>query len=295
MELRHLRCFIVLAEELHFTRAADRLHIEQPPLSRTIKELEDSLGVVLFDRDRRGTQLTAAGAVFLQDIYRLFTVLEQARENVRAVAAGLQGSVRIAVSEGALDQRLSAFLAQCRAEEPEIGIRLSEVSLNEQLRDLRTGDCMIGFSHTADVGEGIVAEPLWHDQLVLALPARHALLAYKAVPVHALSHHPLILYEASVCEGYYCAITQLLRPLGPQTIAEHTTSLDLMLTLVGAGYGVGFMAASKVAVNHRPDVVTRPLAVESATITTYLLRPESDAPSSLMERFVARLRESLDS
>lgn len=88
MELRHLRCFIVLAEELHFTRAADRLHIEQSPLSRTIKELEDELGVLLFTRDRRGTQLTQAGAVFLQDVRRVFTMLEQACENAKAVSAG---------------------------------------------------------------------------------------------------------------------------------------------------------------------------------------------------------------
>ncbi len=113
MELRHLRCFVVLAEELHFTRAAERLHIEQPPLSRAIKELEDELGVTLFDRDRRGTRLTVAGAAFLQDTRRLFTVLEQARENARAIAAGLRGSLRIAISDGAMDPRLSAFLARC--------------------------------------------------------------------------------------------------------------------------------------------------------------------------------------
>lgn len=164
MELRHLRCFVVLAEELHFTRAAERLHIEQPPLSRAIKELEDELGVTLFDRDRRGTRLTVAGAAFLQDTRRLFTVLEQARENARAIAAGLRGSLRIAISDGAMDPRLSAFLARCRAEEPEVEIRLSEVPLTEQIRGLRSGDFTIGFARAADVGEGIVAEPIWRDR-----------------------------------------------------------------------------------------------------------------------------------
>lgn len=138
---------------------AERLHIEQPPLSRTIKELEDELGVLLFDRDRRGTRLTPAGTTFLQDIRRLFTNLEQARENVRAIAAGLRGSVRIAISDGAIDPRLSALLALCRQEEPEIEIRLSEVTLAEQLRGLRSGDFAIGFAHTADVGDGLVTEP----------------------------------------------------------------------------------------------------------------------------------------
>ena len=94
MELHQVRYFVTLARTLNFTRAAERLHIEQPPLSRAIKELEDELGVVLFDRNRRGTLLTAAGAVFLQDVRRLFTVLEQARENVKAIAAGLRGRRR---------------------------------------------------------------------------------------------------------------------------------------------------------------------------------------------------------
>jgi len=87
MELRHLRCFAVLAEELHFTRAAERLHIEQSPLSRTIKELEDELGALLFDRDRRGTRLTQAGAVYLQDVLRLFSTLELPSSTVTLASA----------------------------------------------------------------------------------------------------------------------------------------------------------------------------------------------------------------
>lgn len=293
MELRHLRCFVVLAEELHFTRAAERLHIEQPPLSRAIKELEDELGVTLFDRDRRGTRLTAAGATFLQDARRLFTVLEQARENVRAVAAGLRGSLCIAVSDGAIDPRLSAFLARCRVEEPEIEIRMSEVPLAEQLRGLRSGDFTIGFAHTADVGDGIIAEAIWRDPLVVAVPARHALLAHKEIPLHELTGHPLVLCDAQVCEGYYRELARLLQSLEhkPKVVAE-VASLDMMLTLVGAGYGAGFMTATKIPVSQWPDVVIRPLAMDSAVVTTYLLRPDSSSLSASLERFIVRLRDS---
>ncbi|EPL3753520.1 LysR family transcriptional regulator, partial [Pseudomonas aeruginosa] len=277
------------------TRAAERLHIEQPPLSRAIKELEDELGVVFFDRDRRGTRLTPAGAAFLQDIRRLFIILEQAQDNARAIAAGLRGSLRIAISDGAIDSRLSAFLARCRAEEPEIEIRLCEVPLAEQVRGLRAGDFSIGFAHAADVGDGITAQAIWHDPLVVAVPARHELLIHKEVPLDELGSHPLVLCDPQICEGYCRELARLLGPLeNRQNVVEHATSLDMMLTLVGAGYGVGFMAATKIPISQRPDVVIRPLAVESAIITTYLLRPDSgDVPASL-ERLIVRLREGLD-
>lgn len=295
MELRHLRCFVALAEELHFTRAAERLHIEQPPLSRAIKELEDDLGVVLFERNRRGTVLTEAGATFLQDVRRVFAVLKQAQENVRAVAAGLSGSLRIAVSDGAIDPRLSALLARCREEEPEIEIRLSEVPLADQLRGLRSGDFSIGFAHTAEVGDGIVTEPLWHDPLVVAVPARHPLLSHKAVPLHQLAIYPLVLCDPQACEGYHRELARLLRPLErPPDVAEHVSSLDMMLTLVGAGYGVGFITETRIAASLRPDVVIRPLAMDSAVITTYLLRPAGEDSPVSVERFIARLRAHSD-
>jgi DNA-binding transcriptional LysR family regulator len=294
MELRHLRCFVALAEELHFSRAAERLHIEQSPLSRTIKELEDELGATLFDRNRRGTALTPAGAAFLQDIRRLFTILDQAQENVRAVAAGFRGSLRIAVSDGAIDHRLSAFLAHCRAEEPEVEIRLSEVPLAEQLRGLRSGDFMVGFAHTADVGDDIVAEPIWHDPLMVAVPARHELLVHKEIPLHELGSHPLVLCDPQVCEGYCLELARLLRQLEREpNIVEHVSSLDMLLTLVGAGYGVGFTTTNRSAASQRPDVVLRPLAVESAVITTYLLWPQNPRLSVPLERFIDRFRDRL--
>jgi len=291
VELRHLRYFITLAEELHFTRAAERLHIEQPPLSRAIKELEHDLGVDLFVRNRRGTVLTEAGATFLQDVRRVFAALKQAQENAQAVAAGLSGSLRIAVSDGAIDPRLSGLLARCREEEPEIEIRLSEVPLAEQLRGLRSGDFSIGFAHTAEVGDDILTEPLWHDSLVVAVPARHPLLSHKAVPLHQLASYPLVLCDPQICEGSYRELTRLLRPLEREPdIAEHVSSLDMMLTLVGAGYGVGFIMATRAAASPRPDVVIRPLAMDSAIITTYLLRPTSESMPVSVERFIARLR-----
>ena len=261
-------------------------------MSRAIKELEGDLGVVLFVRNRRGTVLTEAGATFLQDVRRVFAALKQAQENAQAVASGLSGSLRIAVSDGAIDPRLSALLARCREEEPEIEIRLSEVPLAEQLRGLRSGDFSIGFAHTAEVGDDIVTEPLWHDSLVVAVPARHPLLSHKAVPLHQLASYPLVLCDPQTCEGCYRELTRLLRPLEREPdVVEHVSSLDMMLTLVGAGYGVGFITATRVAASPRPDVVIRPLAMDSAIITTYLLRPVSEDLPVSVERFIARLRE----
>ena len=290
MELRHLRCFMALAEELHFTRAAERLHIEQPPLSRAIKELEDDLGAVLFDRDRRGTQLTTAGAAFLQDVRRIFSLMVQARENVKAIAAGVRGSLHVAISVGAIEQRMSAVLAKCRPEEPELQIRLSEVPLAEQLRGLRSGDFRLGLAHTGDVGDGIVAQPLWRDPLVVAVPARHELLAHKVIPLREIGSHPLVLCDPHICEGYCREIARFLRPLEREPdVVERVSSLDMMLTLVAAGYGLGFTTVSRLAVCQRADVIARPLAVDSAVITTYLLCPEGE-PSETLTRFIQRMK-----
>lgn len=109
MELRHLRCFLAVAEELHFARAAEKLHIEQSPLSRAIKELEEELGEVLFARTTRSTRLTRAGKLFLEHVPRVFAALQQARDSVKAAANGFQRQLRIALSGGITPSRLPAL------------------------------------------------------------------------------------------------------------------------------------------------------------------------------------------
>ena len=295
MELRHLRCFVVLAEELHFMRAAERLHIEQSPLSRTIKELEDELGALLFHRDRRGTRLTQAGGVFLQDVRRMFTVLEHARENVRSVSAGYRGCLRVAISDGAIDFRLATFLARCREEDPEIEVRVTEVTLAEQLRGLRGGDFDLGFAHTNIVNDDVLAEPLLQDSLVTVIPARHPLLVHPTIPLDELSRFPLVMCDPQVCEGYNRELTRVLRSMKEEpTIVEHVASLEMMLILVAAGFGVGFTSATRTATCRHPDVVIRPLATDEAVLTTYLLRLENYNSSLPIERFTTRLQRVLD-
>ncbi|MDP1930467.1 MAG: LysR family transcriptional regulator [Gammaproteobacteria bacterium] len=288
MELRHLRCFIAVAEELHFSRAAARLHVEQSPLSRTIKQLESKLGAILFERTSRGMRLTWAGQVFLEDARRVLLSVEHAKANAKAAANGYRGALRIALSDGIARIRLSSLLALCREEEPEVEIRLSEMPLSQQLKGLRHDLYDVGFTLANEIQEGLIAEPVWRDPLVVAVPARHPLLAHKRVPLDEVLNYPLVLCHPEVCEGCNQQLERLLRSVDAQpTVAEHVATHDLMLALVAAGYGVGFSSAAHIAACKTTDVVARPLAGRSFMLTTYLLRPDSE-PSEQLSSFIRR-------
>ena len=166
MEFRHLRYFLAVAEELHFARAAERLHIEQSPLSRAIRELEEELGAQLFVRTSRSTRLTLAGKLLMENAPRVLLALDQARESVKAAANGFHGRLRVALSDGISPSRLPALLARCREEDPEIEIRLFEVPLAQQLSGLRDDLYDAGFSMADEVGDGIIIEPAWEDELI---------------------------------------------------------------------------------------------------------------------------------
>jgi DNA-binding transcriptional LysR family regulator len=291
MELRHLRCFVAVAEELHFARAAEKLHIEQSPLSRAIKELEYDLNAQLFERTTRSTRLTWAGQVFLEDVRRIFATIEQATSNVTAAANGYHGTLRIALSDTFCPSRLASLLARSRAEEPEVRIRLYQTPLAEQIKGLRADLFDAGFSQSPDVVKGIVSQPVWVDPLVAVVPARHPLLMHKRIPLEALLEFPLILCQPETCEGATRQIERILKTVDVEPeVGEYVVTHELLLTLVAAGYGVGLTCASDLDTYRHPDVVTRPLAGESAVLTTYLLRPSTE-PSAQLSKFVKRLHQ----
>lgn len=289
LELRHLRYFIAVAEELHFVHAAERLHIEQSPLSRAIKDLEYDLGVQLLRRTTRSTQLTWAGQVFLEQGRRILALLEQAKASAKRAAAGYRGHLRIAISDGLAQPHLSALFSRCREEEPDIHIRLFEMPFAQQVKGLRHELLDAGFALASEVGAGLVAIPVWRDPVAVVVPARHPLLVHKRISLSDALQFPLVMCHPEAGSGCHQQVEAMLRshPMKP-TIADYATSLELMLTLVGAGYGIGFAIASQVAMFQRDDVVARPLASRMpAKLVTYLLHTEGEH-SEPLRHFIAR-------
>ena len=290
MYLRHIRAFIAVAEELHFGRAAKRLHIEQSPLSRTIRKLEADLGVTLLYRTPRGARLTWAGQVFLEDGRRVLLACDQAWARARAVASGYHGTLRIALSGDVGRTRLAALLALCRQEAPDVCIRLTEMPLTQLIQGLNADLFDAGLTVVGEVDGEIVGVPLWHDPFLVVVSARHPLLAYKEAPLQEVVSYPLVLCDPQLCDGCRQQCERLFRSVEAlPLVAEYASSHSIMLTLVAAGYGVGFSSAAHLEGCGLTDVMARPLADQNASLTTYLLRPEGEIMEPLRQ-FIDRAK-----
>lgn len=233
--------------------------------------------------------LTWAGKVFLDEALRIFACIDQAKASVKTAATGYHGRLRIAVSDGIAQPRISALLARCREEEPEVEIRLSEVSLSQQIKGMNSDLFDAGFAQSDEVGECIIAEAVWSDPLMVAVPARHPILAHRRIPLSEVLRYPLVLCHPDSCEGFWMQLKRVLRTVDIRLIvADRVPTLDLMMTLVAAGYGLGFATEAHIAGSRNPDVIARPLAGRSPMLTTYLLRPDSE-PSQQLGRFIDRV------
>ncbi|MEQ6436358.1 LysR family transcriptional regulator [Comamonas sp. w2-DMI] len=291
MELRHLRCFLTLAEELHFRHAAQRMHVDQSAFSRTIRELEEELGAKLFTRTTRNTQLTHAGKAFKERVPRIFAALEQARDGARSAANGFHGQLRIALSDCITPSRLSTLLAQCREEEPEVEIRLLEVTLEQQIAGLHNDLYDVGFAMSDAVNKGVVAIPAWQDELMVALSSRHPLLEYRHIPLDKVLEQRLVLADPAACLGYTQQVDRFLQKRDEELlIRQRVASFDVMMVLVSAGLAVGFAGAAHLAANREPGIKGRQLAGPPHMLTTYVLRRDTEL-SPMLSRFMERVAD----
>jgi DNA-binding transcriptional LysR family regulator len=290
MELRQLRYFIAVAEELHFARAAARVGIEQSPLSKAISEMERHLGVRLFARTRRSTQLTYVGETLLPDARRILAQVDQAQRNVKAAASGRSGRLRIAICDGLAHPRIAKLLTQSRAEDPEIEIQIMHSALPLQLSQICSGVLDVAFSLSPRNDQQLNSVPLWKDATALVMRPDHVLSAQSIVRQIDADIGPLILLGERLAAVPGPVDEWLLSSEQEPESIEYVMSIELLLTMVAAGYGIGLVSVAQAETIRRSDLVTRPLNVRGAAITTFLIR-RRDEPSSAVTRFTERAQK----
>lgn len=183
--------------------------------------------------------------------------------------------LRIAVSFGVPWPALASLLARQRAEEPQVSVRLHEVTLAEQLGGLEDGRYDGGLALTDAPGSSLSALPLWRDELALAVPARSPLLAFAEVPLDETAEYPLVRWCTQACEPVSGLVDTLFCQHASFSRAAYARSYELMAVLVAAGYGIGLGARLRLAASRKMDIVMRPLAGDRQSLTTYFLRSNS--------------------
>ncbi|WP_339542984.1 LysR family transcriptional regulator [Pseudomonas sp. JAI120] len=278
MELRHLRYFQVLGATLNFTRAAERLHIAQPPLSRQIQQLEDELGVILLERGRP-LRLTEAGRFFYEHANVLLEQLNKVCDNTRRIGQGEKTWLGIGFAPSTLYGVLPELIRRLRTHEA-LALELAEMTTLQQVEALKAGRIDVGFGRIRIDDPAIVQRVLVEDQLVAVLPAGHPLLAAPAT-LTQLAAEPFVLYPGNPRPSYADHVIALFDAHGLSLkVAQWTNELQTAIGLVGAGMGVTLVPAS-VQVLHRADIGYTPLVETTATSPIILSHRTNDKSPGL--------------
>lgn len=289
MELRQLRYFVAVAEELHFRRAAALLHISQPPLSQQIAALEHEIGYRLLTRSRRRVELTAAGEAFLRDARALLAELEGAVTRARAIDAGQAGVLRINFVGSALLSIVPSAVQRFRRARPDVEVQLHERSTVEQLRMVETGTIDIALVRPPiDPDAGLRAETVMRERTIAAIPSGHPLARLRRIPLRRLAAEPLVLFPRAQAPGYHDLLTGRLAATGTTPrIVQYAPEMLTIIGLVATGIGVSPVPAS-VAHLALDGVTYRPLAGAPDTELVAVTRAGEQPP--LVRAFVAEAR-----
>lgn len=281
MELRHVRYFVAVAEELNFRRAAERLHLAQPALSTQIKSLEDELGVRLLERTTRSVKLTHAGRVFLDEARAVLGAAAHAEQRARKAGHGLLGVLRVGVIAPAANAWLAGILRGFHQRYPGVQLSLFDLTSPEQLHRL----------HLGELDAGLLRPPVSYPELesrfveeswqVLAAPAGHALARKARLEWSDFDGAGLVMLHPTLQHGYYDAFLAACARAGaaPQPV-QYANDIQTKLWLISAGFGVAPTTATFAQVQ-RPGLVFRSLPPGLPRVQTVLVWRRGDHAPAL--------------
>lgn len=252
-ELNQLKCFVVVAEELHFGRAAARLNMTQPPLSRQIQVLEHIMGVRLFNRSSRSVQLTPTGLSFLPEAQRLIQAAETAVEFARRVQAGTAGSVKIAFTAATAYGKLPASLiTRCREAMPDVVLLLSEMVTRNQIEGILAGLLDIGLVRPPISRPELDSTLVLSEPMLVAVNAAHPLAAAESIALGDLHDEPFVMYAAAQARYFHDMLVSLFWSAKVQPkFVQHLSQIHSMLALVNGGIGSAIVPASATSLHYQ--------------------------------------------
>jgi len=290
MELRQLRYFLVVADELHFGRAAERLHITQPPLTVAVRRLERELGVQLFDRTTRRVALTAAGQAFKERVQAAVADLDGAAGDVADVAAGKSGKIRVGFVSSASYTAVPEAIRAFRQQRPRIDLVLNPLTSGEQVEQLLDGNLDLGLIRDPGDVPGLNLELLSTEDLVAVLPDTHRLAAVEEIRPQDLEGQPMILFPYRLMPGFVARVLRLFDPLpSSPNVVQQAIHQETVLGLVAAGLGISVLPES-VQRFQMPGVTTRRFVGRPQT-ELHVARPFGQSPA--VDHFILCLKGTI--
>lgn len=293
MELRHLRYFVTLAEELHFARAASRLGIAQPPLSQQIRALEEELGVLLFFRTKRRVELTAAGGAFLEESRKVLAQAERAVLTARRAGRGEVGQLEVGFVSSVVYGKAQSIFRLMRARYPDVSLTLRELTSEEQVEQVKGFRLDVGLIRPPVANaETLTVRVIGREPLVVVLPRLHPLARRRRIAMEALAGEPFLQIPRLVAPGFYDQFIGICSRAGfsPRVVQE-ARSTQTIVSLVAGGMGVSLVPASMQNLQ-RTGVVYRPLKPPVPTSDLAVMwRPDDESPS--LRRFLEIVREAV--
>jgi DNA-binding transcriptional LysR family regulator len=293
MELRHLKYFVAVAEELHFGRAAKKLHIAQPPLSQQIMNLEHELGVKLFDRTRRSIQLTDAGKYFLNEARQVLSHVERAAETAGRISRGQAGRLTVGFVGSVIHTFLPEGLRTYRERFPDVELVLQELNTAEQMKSLHAGRIDVGFLYVGAQDPALASKTLTQAPLLAVLPTKHALSGRKSLRIRELAQEPFIANTRSSEPVVRDAFISMCHSAGfSPRITQEAGQVQTVLGLVASGLGACLLP-DFIKNIRRPGVQYIPLSGSPLTVKLAVVW-RSDNSSTLVKSFVKVIESSAD-